>query len=123
MAYSLDYREAAVEYKKNGHTFKELKEAFKITPQTYYNWLALKEEKGSFETRKVETRKRKIDFKKLKQAVEEKPDAYLKELAEPFNCTPQAVHYALERYKITYKKRRFCTLSETNRQERNFLKK
>ena len=30
MAYSIDYRKRAVEYKDSGHTFKELKEAFKI---------------------------------------------------------------------------------------------
>ena len=38
MAYSNDYRKRAVEYKDSGHTFKELAEAFKIPPITYYDW-------------------------------------------------------------------------------------
>jgi hypothetical protein len=36
MAYSTDYRRAAAGYKQSGHTFKELKEVFKITPRTFY---------------------------------------------------------------------------------------
>jgi transposase-like protein len=36
--YSKDYRQRAVAYKDEGHTFKELKEAFDIPPETYYQW-------------------------------------------------------------------------------------
>ena len=38
MAYSEDYRKRAIEYKDSGHTFGELREAFKIPPRTYYDW-------------------------------------------------------------------------------------
>ena len=106
MSYGIDYRKAAIEFKENEHTFKKLKEVFKITPQTYYNWLELEKETGSLKARKVEMRKRKIDLNKLKKAVKEKPDAYLYELAKPFNCTVQAVFYALEKSKITYEQPR-----------------
>jgi transposase len=51
-------------------------------------------------------RKRKIDNELLKQAVMKKPDAFLAEYAEQFNCTPAAVFYALEKLDITRKKRR-----------------
>jgi transposase len=119
MAYSRDYREAAINFKQAGHTFAELREAFKITPQTYYNWLVLKEETGLLETRKAEHRKRKIDPQKLKQVVEERPDAYLAEIAESFNCTPQAVFYALKRNKITHKKLPF-TSNAMRRRGRGF---
>jgi len=34
MAYSNDYRKRTVEYKDTGHTFVELREAFKIPPLT-----------------------------------------------------------------------------------------
>jgi transposase len=104
MSYSSDYRKVAIEYKQNGHTFEELKQVFKVTRQTYYNWLKLEEETGSLKKRNADSRNRKIDAQKLKQAVEEKPDAYLSELAELFGCTPQAVFYALKKLKITYKK-------------------
>ncbi|MCL2193405.1 MAG: IS630 transposase-related protein [Treponema sp.] len=38
MAYSEDYRKRTIEYKDSGHTFGELREAFKIPPRTYYDW-------------------------------------------------------------------------------------
>jgi transposase len=110
MAYSKDFREAAIKFKEAGHSFAELKEVFAITPQTYYNWLDLKEETGKLEARKVKRRQRKIDPTKLEQVVKEKPDAYLSEIAVAFNCTPQAVFAALKRNNITYKK----TLSTPN---------
>jgi transposase len=118
MSYSIDFRKAAIEYKA-GHTFKELKKVFKITSQTYYNWLKLEKETGSFKKREVETRKCKIDLTKLKQAVEEKPDAYLYELAELFNCTVQAVFYALKKIKITYKKKLLHTQKNQKKNDRN----
>ena len=87
MAYSIDYKKRAVEYKDSGHSFNELREAFKIPPVTYYDWKE-KLENGYYETKSVRERKRKIDREKLKQAVKENPDAYLQELARPFGCTP-----------------------------------
>ena len=35
--------------------------------------------------------KRKIDKDKLKQAIQQNPDAYLRELAEKFNCAVSAI--------------------------------
>jgi transposase len=100
----MDYRKRAVEYKDEGHTFKELKEAFKIPPETYYNW---KENlnSGYYETKRTFERSRKIDKQVLEQAVHENPDISLPELAKLFNCTPQAVFYMLRKRNIPYKKR------------------
>jgi transposase len=104
MAYSIDYKKRAVEYKNSGHTFNELKEAFDIPPVTYYDWKQ-KLGNGYYQTEIIRERKRKIDKEKLKQAVKENPDAYLYELARLFDCTPQAVFYMLEKLNITLKKR------------------
>ncbi len=93
MAHSLDFIKKAVAYKEAGHTFKELKETFGIHSKTYYRWkknLA----NGYYENKQKSERKRLIDKEALKKAVEENPDAYLKELAELFNCSPQAIFYA-----------------------------
>jgi transposase len=46
MAYSADYRKVAIVFKQAGHTFKELKDVFKITPQTYYQWIEILETSG-----------------------------------------------------------------------------
>jgi transposase len=102
--YSIDYVKKAVEYKRDKqHTFKELEETFGISSATYYDWKK-KTENGHYERKTVQTRRRKIDKEALKRAVEEKPDSYLSELAEPFGCTETAVFYMLEKLKLTLKK-------------------
>ena len=103
MAYSMEYRLRTVEYKDEGHTFKEVREAFKISSATYYDWKN-KIENAQYEEEHKYERKGKIDKKALALAVSQTPDAYLRELAEPFNCTEQAVFYALKKLCITYKK-------------------
>ena len=103
MAYSEDYRKRAIEYKDSGHTFGELREAFKIPPRTYYDWKQ-KSADGYYDRKVKRQRKRKIDREKLRQAVAERPDAYLSELAKQFGCTAQAVFYMLRKLGITLKK-------------------
>ena len=122
MAYSIDFRKKAVEYKDSGHTFAQLKEVFGITNKTYDDWKKLYNEQGSYAKRELNRSPKKIDIEELKQALKEKPDAYLRELAEPFGCTEQAVFYALEAHKITYKKRRLPTLKNVKKTGRNIAK-
>jgi len=47
MSYSKDYRMSAIEYKKNKHTFKEMKKVFKITARTYHKWVKNLENTGN----------------------------------------------------------------------------
>jgi transposase len=104
MAYSKDFIKRAVAYRQEGHTFEQLREAFGIPSAAYYDW----EEKlntGYYNIKIKRERRRKIDKEALKKAVAERPDAFLKEYAKQFNCTPTAVHYALENLNITRKKR------------------
>jgi transposase len=112
--YSIDFIRRAVDYKNEGHTFKELRETFKIPPETYYQWKE-KLENGYSGIKVFRERKRKIDKIELKKAAEEKPDAYLYELAEMFDCTVQAVFYALEKLNITRKKRPLPILKSPKR--------
>ena len=100
----MDFIKRAVAYKQKGHTFKQLLEAFGIKSQTYYQWVE-KLGNGHYDKKMKQVRSRKIDRELLKQAVEDKPDAFLYELAEPFGCTPQAVFYMLAKLNITHKKR------------------
>ena len=109
MAYSLDYKKRAVAYKQEGHTFKQLREAFGIPSQTYYDW-EKKLKSGYYDIKIKQERAGKIDKEKLKQAVAQTPDAYLYELAEPFGCTPQAVFLMMRNLKITHKKRPLLTV-------------
>jgi putative transposase len=104
MAYSIDFIKRAVAYRQEGHSFEQLSEAFRIPSATYYDW----EEKlntGYYDIKIKRERRRKIDKEALKKAVAERPDAFLKEYAKQFNCTPTAIRYALENLNITRKKR------------------
>ena len=116
----MDYRLRAVAYKDEGHTFKELRETFKIPAQTYYQWKE-KLENGYYETKIIRERKRKIGKEELKQAVAEKPDAYLRELADKFDCTESAVFYALEKHAITRKKNVSPITKNPKKNVRNIL--
>jgi transposase len=118
MAYSTDFRKRAVEYKQEGHTFEQLREAFGIPPETYYQWDE-KFKNGYYDTKIERERSRKIDKEKLKKAVAEKPDAYLYELAQMFDCTPQAVFLMLEKLNITRKKNVLPILRNPKKNGRN----
>ena len=121
MAYCEKYREAAVAYKDNDHTFEELKNVFQISSSTYYRWVAYKEEFGSFVPPKKGklSRKGKIDPELLKKAYEEKPDAYLREIAAKFGVSVAAVHKREKTLNLTLKKRRLPTQKKTRKKEPN----
>ena len=102
-----------MEYMNEGHSEKELYEAFKIYPSTVYRWRRLLERTNSLKPEYRKTRKRKIDIKELERAVERKPDITLPELARMFNCTKQSIDAALKKGKITRKKRHSRTPKET----------
>jgi len=123
MSYSKDYRMSAIEYKKNKHTFKEMKKVFKITPRTYYKWVKNLENTWNVVVKIKITRRRKINNDVLKKAIEEKPDSCLCELTKLFNCSTTAVHKRLALLDLTYKKRLLYTPKNAKKTGQNILKK
>jgi transposase len=109
MAYSIDFKRRALGYMEEGHSYKELYEAFKIYASDIARWRRSLEETGTLEPQYPKTRAGKINLERLEEAIKEKPDAYLCELAKEFGCTKQAVFVALKKLKITVKKRLFHT--------------
>ena len=61
-------------------------------------------ETGEIKDREFKRKPKKIDPEKLEKYIEEHPDAYLREIAQVFNCTPVAVHNRLKKLGITRKK-------------------
>jgi transposase len=120
MAYGMDFKKRAVAYKQEGHTFKQLREAFGIPSETYYQW-EKKLKNGYYEIKTERTRNRKIDKEDLKRSVALKPDAYLYESAQKYDCTDSAVFYALKKLKITLKKRLSPTVKNLRRNGANTL--
>ena len=105
MSYPEKYRIRTLEYRREGHTLEQTSKVFKVNVNTIHNWeLKLKKE-GSLANREIKRPFKKIDPEKLKDYVKNNPDAYLKEIAAAFNCCQTAVRKALQRLKITRKKR------------------
>lgn len=105
MYYSEDLRKKAVEYLQRGHTQKETCEVFSISPTTIKRWKKQYQETGSLQNKPLNRSYKKIDPEKLSVYVNEHPDAYLREMAEVFSCTGEAVRLALKKLKVTLKKR------------------
>ena len=105
MSYSKDYRERTVEYRQLGHTYEETHKIFKVAISTIQRWEQQLKETGNLEKKELHRSFRKIDPEKLKDYVAEHPDAYQREMAEAFGCSESGIRDALERHKITRKKR------------------
>ena len=112
MAYSKDLRERVIAYLKEGHTQEETSIIFKVGTTTIKGWLKLVSETGSLEKRPLERSSRIFGSEKLNAYIEENPNALLKDVAEKFDGSITGAFYALEREKITLKKKRYFTESE-----------
>jgi transposase len=106
MAYDVRFREKVLKYLSKGHTLEEAHQVFEVGTTTIKGWKILQKETGKLDKRPLERKPFKIDSDKLMAYIGEHPDSYLREIAEVFNCTDQAVFYALKRLKITRKKNR-----------------
>ena len=112
MAYSVDLRERVIAYLNEGHTTKETRVIFKVGATTIRNWKLLLSERGNLEKRPLERSPSKFESEKLNAYIEENPNALLKEIAAEFGGTPTGAFHALNREKITLKKRVYTTKSE-----------
>jgi transposase len=106
MAYNEIYRSRALAYKKNGDTFKELYEVFKITARTYYQWVELEQSTGGLAYSTSPGRPREINREALRHAVEAKPGLYLREYAAALGCSISVVEQTFKEERMTLKKKR-----------------
>lgn len=116
MTYSLDLRKKALKYLDKTGDRKKVVEAFGITLRTLVNWIR-REREGYLSPKPRRSAPSLIDTQKLQEFVRKYPDAYLREIAEEFGSTPQAIFYACRRLKISLKKRPPTTKRETKRKE------
>ena len=118
MSYSLDLRKRVLKYLEKGNTQKEASVIFEVSPKTVTNWVKRnKENKLSPKVR--ENKPRKIDNDQLIEYIKKNSDAYLREIAQEFRVTIQAVFYACKRLKITLKKRHLDTRRGMKKNEQN----
>ncbi len=99
--YSLDYRQRVFKLKKEEElTYEETSKRFGIGIATLFRW---KKRINPCKTRNKPATK--LDMESLKKDVERNPDDYQYERAIRFNVTQRAIGYALQRLKISYKKK------------------
>lgn len=111
MSYPEKYRYRTIEYRKEGHTLEETKEVFKVSITTIRKWENMFQKEGTLAKKPVVRSFKKIDPEKLSVYIQAHPDAYLREIAEEFDCCETAIRKALKRLKITRKKRQNATKS------------
>lgn len=104
MSYEIKYRQRAMSYMAEGHSYRETAEVFKVSPTTLQKWKSMLKETGTLAPQKHERRWRKIDPEKLRKYVEAHPDAYQHEMAAAFGVRLFAIQKALKRLGITRKK-------------------
>ncbi len=105
MSYSEKYRIRTLEYRREGHTLEQTSKVFKVDVTTIRNWEKRLKEEGSLANHEIKRPFKKIDPETLRLYVKNNPDAYLREIADVFKCCPTAIRKALQRLKITRKKR------------------
>ena len=115
MSYPTKYRERTIEYRKAGHTLEETHQTFKVSISTIRKWEKQWKEEGNLEKKPLHRSYKKVNPERLKAYVAEHPDAYQKEIAEEFGCSPTAIYLAMKRLKITRKKRQRGTESRTRK--------
>jgi len=104
MSYSKELRERTVKYYMSGHTLKETSEVFEVGINTISQWVRKYKETGDLSNKPINRGFKKIDPEKLILFVEKNPDAFLKEIAEEFKCSIEAVRKAMKKLGITKKK-------------------
>lgn len=101
MGYSTDLRERVVDFVKNGDSKTEAAKRFSVSRAIIYIWIKAESLCPQKTGPKGHT---KLQPEKLKQLIEERPDAYLDELAVELNVSAFTIAYGLQRLGISRKK-------------------
>jgi putative transposase len=101
MPYSLDLRQRVIEFIETGEGISKAAKTYRVSRATIYRWLGREELKPT----KVTRRKRKLDWEAVRKDVEQNPDLKLSDRAKKFGVRTNAVWYAIEKMKITRKKK------------------
>ena len=112
MSYDEKYRRRTLEYRVEGHSLVKTSKVFKVAINTIRNWERQLKTEGHLQKHTFVRTFKKIDPEKLRAYIRENPDAYLREIAEAFQCCQTAIRKALKRLKITRKKRPRATLNK-----------
>jgi transposase len=100
MTYSYDVRKLVVAHVSGGGSQVEACRLYKISRKTIHNWLKLPK-LSPIRTKQI--RKRKLDKQLLDQHIRQFPDAILRERAEHFKVSHNAIWKSLRQRNIVKK--------------------
>jgi len=107
MRYSKDLKKRVIDFIKSGGSKAKASKIYTISRSTIYIWMS---QDDAYQARKPGPKdSRKFSRLALKQEIDAKPDSLLKELAEKFNVSMNAISHALRRLGIVRKKRPSAT--------------
>jgi len=102
MGYSKDLRRCVIQFIQNGGGKAEASRLFGVGESTIYLWMKTPERCQALKTGPKQNWK--LNLSQLSKAVEERPDAYLSELAEIVGTGISTVYYGLKKLKLSRKK-------------------
>lgn len=124
MSYSVELRERVLAYIEQGGKKVDASVLFNVCRPTINQWIKLKQETGSLEPPPLAPRSwRKINPDLLLSYINESPDKILDEYADHFKVTNSGIWRALNRNKITRKKRRIFIRNVVKNSDPNISKK
>jgi transposase len=94
---------------------KQAHNEFGVSISTIRDWETLAAENGGLAKKELTRNPRIYKSEELQAFIAENPDAFLKEIAEHFGGSVSGAFDALQREKITYKKKTVNTKSGTKR--------
>ena len=106
--YSVDLKKRVIKYRiERKHTIKQTSQTYEISPMTVRRWTKEYKETGCIRSEyDSSTRKyKKINPEELKKYIKENNDKFLKEIAQKFSCSISGIKKAMDKLKITRKKR------------------
>ena len=119
MSHPKAIREKLLSYIANGGKILDGLKIFNVSRSSYQRWSISKEKTGSVDCKPRVVAPYKINNDALSQYIIETPDAYLTEIAAHFNVTQGCISAALERLKISRKKKACFTRKEIEKKGPN----
>jgi putative transposase len=104
MAYDTKFREKVLNFITKGNSIQKAHEVFEVGTTAIREWKKLNPETAKLEKRPLNRKPKKICLNQLEAYYITNPDSYMEEAAKVFNCTKQAIFYALKRLKLQRKK-------------------
>lgn len=100
MTYSLDLRQRVVDFVSHGGSKYEASRRFSVSVWCVNDWCSRKDIAPKRHGRRL----RKLDWDKVSSYIKANPDSTLQEISSNFSVHKNAIWYAAQQMRLTYKK-------------------